>query len=232
MVRALAKRRGIGAVAPGLPVARSGYARRMRLYVTPASPYARMARIVVIEKGLGARVEIVVARTREADSPYYRINPSGRVPYLLRDDGVGMEGSALVCAYLDRMGGAPYLAQVDADDAWEARRLDASARSLLDGLAVWAREVRRADGERSPAMMAHEAARAMRLVARWEACTTHPLLVAPFHMLQVTLACALALEARLPEWRWRETHPALARWYDAVAQRPSFAATAPSLPVA
>ena len=50
----------------------------MKLYVTPGSPYARMARIVVLEKKLAERVEIIAAQTRVADSPYYRINPSGR----------------------------------------------------------------------------------------------------------------------------------------------------------
>jgi len=69
----------------------------MKLYITDGSPYARIARIVVLEKGLHNRVEIVVAQTRFADSPYYRINPSGRVPYLVRDDGVGLEESALIC---------------------------------------------------------------------------------------------------------------------------------------
>ena len=62
----------------------------MKLYITPGSPYARMARIVVIEKDLGGRVEVIVARTRAPGSLYYQINPSGRVPYLIRDDGVGM----------------------------------------------------------------------------------------------------------------------------------------------
>src|SRR5580765_1644305 len=75
----------------------------MKLYVTPASPYARMARIVVIEKGLESRVEIIRAQTRLTDSPYYKINPSDRVPYLIRDDGTGMEESALICAYLDQL---------------------------------------------------------------------------------------------------------------------------------
>jgi len=65
----------------------------MKLYITPGLPYARMARIVVLEKRLEQRVEVITARTRAADSPYYRINPSGRVPYLIRDDGVGMEES-------------------------------------------------------------------------------------------------------------------------------------------
>jgi len=54
----------------------------MKLYVTYTSPYARLARILVLEKGLGDRVEITEAKTRTAGSPYYQINPSGRVPYL------------------------------------------------------------------------------------------------------------------------------------------------------
>jgi len=77
----------------------------MKLYITPASPYARMARIVVIEKGLESRVEIIPAQTRRTDSPYYKINPSGRVPYLIRDDGVGLEESAVICAHLDHVDG-------------------------------------------------------------------------------------------------------------------------------
>jgi hypothetical protein len=81
--------------------------RMIKLYITPGSPYARMARIVALEKGLAERVETVAAKTRTADSPYYGINPSGRVPYLVREDGVGMEESALICAYLDHLDGRP-----------------------------------------------------------------------------------------------------------------------------
>jgi glutathione S-transferase len=47
----------------------------MKLYITPGSPYARMARIVVTEKGLESRIEIIAAQTRRTDSPYYKINP-------------------------------------------------------------------------------------------------------------------------------------------------------------
>ena len=79
----------------------------MKLYVTFTSPYARLARILVIEKTLEDRVEIIAAKTRTADSPYYRINPSGRVPYLIDDSGVGMEDSQLICAYLDHLDGKP-----------------------------------------------------------------------------------------------------------------------------
>ena len=90
----------------------------MKLYITPGSPYARMARIVILEKGLESRVEVIVAQTRLADSPYYRINPSGRVPYLIRDDGVGLEESSLICAYLDHLDGNPAFDLPEGDQVW------------------------------------------------------------------------------------------------------------------
>ncbi len=134
----------------------------MQLYVTLTSPYARLARMVVAEKGLQDRVEIVVAKTRAPDSPYYRINPSGRVPYLVDDAGVGMEDSQLICAYLDGLDGKPRFHPADTPD-WSYRRLEARARSLCDGIAVWAREMGRPEHERSPTTLGHEAARTQRM---------------------------------------------------------------------
>lgn len=198
----------------------------MKLYITPGSPYARMARIVVMEKGLERRVEIVVARTRAADSPYYGINPSGRVPYLVRDDGVGMEESALVCAYLDRLDGKPTLAVPD-DGSWEASRLEGLARSLIDGLSVWGREILRPANEQSPGVIEHERERARRMCDVWEREIDHPLMHGPLNTLQLTLACALGLEARNPGFRWREGRSKLDAWYERIAARPSFRATVP-----
>src|SRR4051794_22133819 len=146
----------------------------MKLYITPGSPYARMARVVVIEKGLAFRVEIVLAQTRIADSPYYAINPSGRVPYLMRDDEVGMEESALICAYLDRVDGRPELDSPVNESEWERHRLDALAGSLLDGLSVWGREILRPENEQSPSVIRHETARAYRMIDLWEKEIDHP----------------------------------------------------------
>ena len=195
----------------------------MKLYVTPGSPYARMARIVVIEKGLEARVEVILAKTRTAGSAYYTINPSGRVPYLVRDDGSGLEESANICAWLDQIDGRPMFEP----PGWEARRLEALARSLMDGLAVWLREGYRPPDERSPAVIEHEKARAQRMADLWEREIGNPLLHGRLNMIQLTLACALGIDARNPEFQWRPGRPRLAAWFDAFAARPSFLATAP-----
>ena len=97
----------------------------MKLYITTGSPYARLARIVRIEKGLEGRVEIVLAQTRIANSPYYSINPSGRVPYLVRDDGVGMEESEVICRYLDHLMAGPN---------WICRRQNRIGRGVASAL--------------------------------------------------------------------------------------------------
>jgi glutathione S-transferase len=195
----------------------------MKLYITPGSPYARMARIVVIEKGLEKRVELIQAKTRTAASPYYAINPSGRVPYLVRDDGVGMEESALICEYLDQLDGKPMFEAA----TLEAKRLEALARSMMDGLSVWLREGYRPVNERSPTVIEHEKARAQRMADLWEREVGNPLLHGPLNMIQLTLACALGIEARNPDFKWRAGRDRLAAWHDAMAARPSFVATAP-----
>jgi len=199
----------------------------MKLYITTTSPFARMVRIVVLEKGLESRVEIITAQTRTADSPYYHINPSGRVPYLVRDDGLGLEESALICSYLDRLDGKPAFDLPQGEEAWETRRLEGLARSMLDGLAVWSREIARPPDEQSPTVISHEAARAGRMANLWENEIDHPLMRGVLTLGQVTLACALGLEARNPNLLWRPGHPKLCAWFDRFAVRPSFAATSP-----
>src|ERR1700756_2825471 len=102
----------------------------MQLYVTYGSPYARLARIIVIEKALEDRVDIIEAKTRAKDSPYYQINPSGRVPYLIDESGVGMEDSQLICAYLDSLDGKPRFHDLRRQTDWEYQRLEFAARNL------------------------------------------------------------------------------------------------------
>jgi glutathione S-transferase len=199
----------------------------MKLYITPGSPYARIARAVMLEKGLQDRVEIVEAQTRSANSPYYKINPSGRVPYLVRDDGPAFEESALICAYFDSLDGKPMFALPTGNEGWEARRLEGLARSMLDGLAVWSRELRRPPDERSPTIIDHESARAMRMADLWEGEIGHRLMNVTLNMAQITLACALGYGSRNPGFVWRPGHTKLCAWYDRIASRPSLAATAP-----
>ena len=127
-----------------------------------------------------------------------------------------------------RPGGAPAFAPPPGDDGCEARRLEGLARSLLDGLAVWGRELSRPEDERSPIILSHERTRSRRLTELWQRQIDHPWLRGPLNMAQITFVCALQLETRNPQYHWRPGRPALSRWLDRIAGQPSLAATAPA----
>jgi glutathione S-transferase len=44
------------------------------------------------------------------------------------------------------------------------------------------------------------------------------------NLAQIVLICALGLEARIQDFRWRDGHPRLCEWFDRLAARPSIAA--------
>jgi glutathione S-transferase len=199
----------------------------MKLYITRTSPYARLARIVVLEKKLQDRIEIIEAQTRKPASPYYRINPSGRVPYLLREDGTGMEDSQLICAWLDNLDGKPQLTFPPAHQEWEYGRLEGAARSMVDGISVWGREMRRPEFERSPTILQHELDRYLRMADLWEREIGHALLQGPLNMPQLILIAGLDRADHDKMADVLSGRANLAAWAGRMRQVPSVASTAP-----
>jgi glutathione S-transferase len=163
----------------------------MKLYVTYTSPYARLARILVIEKRLADTVGIIEAKTRIAKSDYYKVNPSGRVPYLVNDDGIGMEDSQLICSYLDFLDGKPLFHHAHHQTDLNYRRFEASARSMCDGISVWVREMQRLPSERSSAVLSHEVERSQRMADLFEFLISDAYFQGERSMLQLMLAVAL-----------------------------------------
>ena len=202
----------------------------VKLYITLTSPYARLARIVVLEKYLGDKVEQIIAKTRQVDSPYYQVNPSGRVPCLILSDGTRLEESQLVCSYLDHLDAPPLFEPPTGTVGLQVRRLEAMARSLMDGVSVWIREGFRPVDERSPGIVGHEQARAARLIDVWENEIIDSAMQGDLNnMAQLTLITALQLEQWNPEFKWRKGHPRLVEWCDQLSDRPSLQQTAPVL---
>ncbi len=202
----------------------------VKLYITLTSPYARLARIVVLEKELGDKVEQIIAKTRQVDSPYYQVNPSGRVPCLILSDGTRLEESQLVCSYLDHLDAPPLFEPPTGTVGLQVRRLEAMARSLMDGVSVWIREGFRPVDERSPGIVGHEQARAARLIDVWENEIIDSAMQGDLNnMAQLTLITALQLEQWNQEFKWRKGHPRLVEWCDQLSDRPSLQETAPVL---
>lgn len=199
----------------------------MKLHVTLTSPYARTARAAVIEHNLQDRVEVLRAETRQSNSPYYEIAPSGRVPFLELDDGRALEETDIICAYFDAVGSGSRLTRAMEVDNWEYGRLHGLVRTYIDGIGVWGREVRRPSEEQSPGIIAHEIARNERLVAVWEREIDHPLMNGDLNLAQLTLYCAFDCLKMYTGIEATPDHPNLQAWRARLSARPSLQATSP-----
>lgn len=200
----------------------------MRLYTTSTSPYGRMARIAIREHGLAAEIEVRAARTREPNSPFYQVNPSGRVPCLCLEDGRVLEGSQLICTFLDDIGHGPALVRPASDDGWQFGQLQSQAMSLLDGIAVLGRELRRPESDRSATIIAHEEDRTERLADVWEGQLDTEIMSGPLNIVQMIVVCAIDSIEYYAGRSIRKDHPALTAWHSAMHRRPAIAETIPS----
>ena len=196
-----------------------------QLFYSAGSPYARICRMALREGGLAERVEEAETTLRDPAAVMLPHNPVGRVPALLLEDATTLTETTLVLSWLDRMGSLPRMLPEDASGVAAYGRV----LGLLDGIAVWNREMRRPEHERSPGVIALEEMRATRLADALErnvAAGGYTGLDAGFLALAAVLGYG---ERRHTVWRWREGRPALSAWFSAAAARPAFQETLPPL---
>jgi glutathione S-transferase len=204
----------------------------MKLYFASGSPYARIARMALIETALDARVAQEETTLRDPASTLLPVNPVGRVPTLALDDGTVLGETALILAYLATLPEGRGLLPLDGSDRWRTISALGQAIGMLDGIAVWNRELRRPEHERAPAVIAHETVRANRVADALERAVAAGGYAAgaggAVDAAWIALAATLGYcERRHRVWAWREGRPALSAWLDAAAARRSFQATVP-----
>ena len=84
----------------------------MKLYDREGTPNAARIRIVLAQKGLEDRVELVSVDliTAEQKQPaFLAMNPIGKTPLLVLDDGFVLSESTAITEYLDNLDGNPVL---------------------------------------------------------------------------------------------------------------------------
>lgn len=197
----------------------------MKLFISPGSPYARMVRVALLELGLPHQPEIVTLR--DPGSALLPHNAVGRVPTLMLDDGTVLTETLLILPYLDTLHARRKLLPPD-DLACRVRL--GTAIGMMDGIAVWNRELRRPEHERSPSMIEVDRVRTNRVMDALDSDIAAGGWSGPIDAASIALGCALGYcERRHRVWPWRDGRPALAGWFDTIAARESFKATEPPL---
>jgi len=199
----------------------------MRLYTSPTSPFVRKVLVLIREAGIGGIGTEEVAGTPVAPGSLpVDLNPLGKIPALVLDDGRALYDSRVITRYLDSHAGAGLYPGGEA--LWDTLALEAMADGMMEAavLMVYESRIRPEERRHEPWVEAQwtKVARALDAAeTRWQA---H--LKGPLDMGQVALAVALGyLDFRHAARDWRKGRPALAAWEAAVAQRPALKATVP-----
>jgi len=200
----------------------------MKLFASLTSPYARKIRIILAEKRLP--FELVVDSPWEANTRVPEVNPLGKVPALVTDDGEVFFDSPVIAGYLETLNAAPALLPEDPLEAVRVRQLEALADGITDAAVATVLEGRRPEAQRSETEVARQIDKIERSLAELErrANGRQWLHGNALSLGDIAAGSALAyLDLRRPEFDWRAQHPLLATLAERLFARESFAATKP-----
>ena len=196
----------------------------MKLIMSPPSPFARKARVLLRETGLIDRVEEEqVSSTPLNSAPeILAANPLGKIPALLREDGPAIYDSRVITRYLDDIADTNLYPKTS---LYEVLTLEATADAIMDATVgmVYGEKFRSDSPEWADAQWG-KAARAIAAInSRW---MSH--LKGPLNMGQIAVSCALSyIDLRHDGRNWRHGNEALAAWQAEFEARPSMQATKP-----
>lgn len=197
----------------------------MKLFSSPTSPYARKARILIIELGLEQAVEIINAVPMENPADLQATNPIGKVPALVMESGQALYDSPVICEYIDAQNGNKFL-PASGDERWDNLRRQALADGVID--ASFNRTMERLKDENMQSEL---------WLGRWQSAIARGVTEIEkdvagkgdrFDLGDVTAAAALGyLDLRHSDLEWRKGHDDLAAWFETVSKRPSVSQTVP-----
>lgn len=195
----------------------------MKLLGTNTSPYVRKVRLILLEKEI--QHEYIIDPPREPGSQVTRVNPLGRIPALILDDGTCVYDSPVITEYADSLNDTPIL--IPRDDAlarMRVKRWEALADGIMDSaVAVRTESIRPVEKQGVGILTLHNIAitRALAYASEQlrqrEWCEGSALTLA-----DLALASALIyLDLRQPERDWHTAHSNLSAWFSRVSARDS-----------
>jgi glutathione S-transferase len=199
----------------------------MKLFWSTRSPFVRFVMVVAHEKALadGIETQQVVVAASKPNADVMAHNPLNKLPTLVLDDGSTLYDSRVIAEYFDEIGTGAQLLPASGDARRDVMRQTALGVGMLDLLVGWLAEHRKPAAERDAAFndaMALKFAAALDVLERDAVALSGR----SFDMAQAAIGAALAYaDFRYSDIAWREGRPALTKWFEGAAARPSFKAT-------
>lgn len=203
----------------------------MKLIGANTSPYTRKVRIVLAEKKIDHKYE--TEDVWKADTTINTVNPLGKVPALMMDDGGAVFDSRVIVEYLDNLSPLHKMIPENGRQRVEVRCWEALSDGLLDAaILVRLENTQRTEAQRSAPWIARQmqkielslGAMSKGLDGRdW--CSVNK-----YSLADISVGCALGyLDFRFSALDWRGPHANLAKLFDKLSLRKSFIDTMPNL---
>ena len=197
----------------------------MKLFYSPASPYARKVLACAITREIDDRIDKLPCNPNESPPELLAWNPLSKVPCLVTDDGLALFDSPVICEYLDSRGDALPVFPGHGPARWRALKLQAMGDGILDASVPRRWEMLKPAEEGRTAWIARQKAAVDRTLDALEADPPHRM---P-DIGSIAVACALGyLDFRFAAQPWRPAHLKLAAWFEAFSDNPGIAQTIPA----
>lgn len=200
----------------------------MKLVIAKPSPYARKARVALIEKRIPFETVIDAPWNPGTEAPSF--NPLGKIPVLVLDDGRVVHDSKVIVEYLETLEQPPRLIPTDPLLRVAHKQIEATADGMCDAVVLIVLERARALGLQSTDWIARQLGK---VKAGTKALADDLggrqwFVGAELGLADIAVGCMLGyLDLRLPEFDWRSRYPNLVAFAERIFARPSFAATIP-----
>ncbi|KND04853.1 uncharacterized protein SPPG_00553 [Spizellomyces punctatus DAOM BR117] len=208
----------------------------MKLYYSPASPYARKVLIVAHELGIRDQLEVVTVSVNPKGGPDTPVvsasNPLGKIPTLVLKDGTALYDSRVICEYLDSIAGGNLFPREHAPPRWVALRRLALGDGIVDAAlsAVYeSRETIRPVEKQYQGWIDAQWAKVVRALDALEEEADTLANGQDATIGELAVATALGyLDFRFAAKNWASSRPKLAKWYnEQFLHRASFVSSQP-----
>ena len=202
----------------------------MKLVTSLTSPYGRKVRVVLAEKKIPFQLQ--VENPWLPGSPVSSLNPLGKVPVLVLEDGVSVFDSRVIVEYLDHLTPVAHLIPSEPKSRMIVRGVEALTDGVTDAAVLVFLEKKRPPEQQSADwIVLQEKTLFSGLEALSEALGENAWFLGnSMTLADVACGCMLGyLDFRFSEIDWRSAHPNLAKLAAKLAARPSFVETVPVL---
>jgi glutathione S-transferase len=200
----------------------------MKLIGSLTSPYVRKVRVVMAEKRIEADFEIQSPWVEEHSIA--EVNPLGKIPVLILDDGTALFDSRVIVEYLDSLTPVTRLIPVTNRQRILVKRWEALGDGVTDAAAGIYLERKRPSKQQSQEWLARQQLKVvngLKMIAE-DLDERNWCFGESYSLADVAVGCCLGyLAFRFPELDWPGQYPNLAHHSDKLNQRPSFRNTVP-----